>query len=129
ARHASIHDLPDELFHSDLADMLERVRPDAVAAFTSTFDHRDVIRACAARGVHVMVEKPLAVNMEHAREIAAAAKEGGIHVIVNYETTWYPANHAAYALVHEEAAIGELRRIVVRDGHQGPREIGCSEEF
>lgn len=129
ARHASIHDLPDELFHSDLGDMLERVRPDAVAAFTSTFDHRDVIRACAARGVHVMVEKPLAVNMEHAREIAAAAKEGGIHVIVNYETTWYPANHAAYALVHEEAAIGELRRIVVRDGHQGPREIGCSEEF
>jgi predicted dehydrogenase len=76
-----------------------------------------------------MMEKPLAVNMEHARAIEAAAKKGGIQVMVNYETTWYPGNAAAYALVHEQQAIGELRKIVVHDGHRGPREIGCSEAF
>jgi predicted dehydrogenase len=50
-------------------------------------------------------------------------------VVVNYETTWYPANHAAYALIHEKHAIGDLRKIVVHDGHQGPKEIGCSAAF
>ena len=51
-----------------------------------------------------MMEKPLAVSMEHARAMESAAKKGGIQLVVNYETTWYPANHAAYSLVHETNA-------------------------
>jgi predicted dehydrogenase len=50
-------------------------------------------------------------------------------VIVNYETSWYPGNQAAYKLVHDEHQIGDIGKIVVHDGHRGPREIGCSEEF
>ena len=73
--------------------------------------------------------KPLAVNMEHARAIADAAARGRIQVMVNFETTWYPANHAAHSMVLEERRIGDLRKVVVRDGHQGPREIGCSDDF
>ena len=49
--------------------------------------------------------------------------------MVNYETTWYPANHEAYSLVHEKNAIGALRKIVVHDGHSGPKEIGCLAAF
>lgn len=113
------HQLEPGLFYMNLEDMLEKANVQAVATFTSTFDHTKVVETCAARGVHVMMEKPLAVNME----------QGGIHVLVNYETTWYPANHEAYSLVHEKDAIGDLRKIVVHDGHQGPKEIGCSEAF
>ncbi len=76
-----------------------------------------------------MMEKPLAVNMEHARAIAAAAKRGNIQVFVNYETTWYPGNRPAYEMVHDRKEIGELRRVVVHDGHRGPKEIGCSTNF
>ena len=76
-----------------------------------------------------MMEKPLAVSMEHARAMEAAAKKAGIQVIVNYETTWYPANQAAYTLVNHQGAIGELRKVVVHDGHRGPKEIGCSTAF
>ncbi len=129
ARYARDHKLAESLFHTDLETMLDQVKPQAVAIFTSTFDHLRVVESCAARGVHVMMEKPLAVSMEHARAMAAAARKGGIQVVVNFETTWYPANHAAYARVHETKEIGEIRKIVVHDGHQGPREIGCSEEF
>ena len=71
----------------------------------------------------------MAVNMEEARGIQAAAKSGGIQVIVNYETTWYSSSQAACQLVTGEHAIGELRKIVAHDGHRGPREIGCSETF
>ncbi|MDX9753833.1 MAG: Gfo/Idh/MocA family oxidoreductase [bacterium] len=119
---------PSALIYTDLAAMLDEVKPQAVATFTSTFDHLAVIQACAARGIDVMVEKPLAVDTQQADAIAATAQEGGIAVIVNYETTWYPSNHYVYDVVKEKQ-IGDIRKIVVHDGHQGPKEIGCSQEF
>ncbi|MBL9127061.1 MAG: Gfo/Idh/MocA family oxidoreductase, partial [Verrucomicrobiales bacterium] len=73
-RYAKDQQLDAGLFHTDLDTMLRTVKPQAVAVFTSTFDHRRVVETCAARGVHVMMEKPLAVDMEHARAIEAAAK-------------------------------------------------------
>jgi predicted dehydrogenase len=100
-----------------------------VATFTSTFEHRAVVERCAKEHVDVMMEKPLAVNMKHARAIEAAAKRGNIQVFVNYETTWYAGNHAAYGMVHDQKEIGEIRKIVVHDGHRGPKEIGCSQYF
>lgn len=124
ARYAKHHQLPPDLFHDTLADLLRHTNIRAVATFTSTFEHKRVVEECAERGLTVMMEKPLAVSMEHARAIERAAKKGGIQVLVNYETTWYPANHAAYAAVHDQRAIGHLRKIVVRDGHRGPKEIG-----
>ena len=51
-----------------------------------------------------------------------------IHVLVNYETTWYRSNHAAFAIAHD-GSIGEIRKVVVHDGHRGPKEIGVSPAF
>jgi predicted dehydrogenase len=129
ARYADRFKLSTNLFFKSLDDLLARTNVQAVATFTSTFEHRQVVENCAPRGIHVMMEKPLAVNMEHARAMEAAAKKGGVQLIVNYETTWYPGNQAAWALVNEEHAIGDLRKIVVHDGHRGPKEIGCSAAF
>lgn len=129
ARYARSFHLPKELFFSSLEDLLAHTNIQAVATFTSTFDHRRVVEMCAPRGINVMMEKPLAVSMEDARAIADAAKKGGIDVLVNYETTWYPANQAAYGIVHDDHAIGDLRKIVIHDGHKGPKEIGCSADF
>jgi predicted dehydrogenase len=121
--------LDSNLFYPSLPALLAKTNVDAVATFTTTFDHQRVVEMCAPLHIDVMMEKPLAVNMDAARAIQSAAKSGGIQVIVNYETTWYPANQTAYKLADEEHAIGDLRKIVVHDGHRGPREIGCSETF
>lgn len=129
AHYAKEYKLNPNIFYTNIEEMLDKANVQAVATFTSTFDHKRVVETCAARGIHVMMEKPLAVSMKHARAIEAAAKKSGIQVVVNYETTWYPANHAAYALVNEKNEIGDLRKIVVHDGHQGPKEIGCSAAF
>ena len=95
----------------------------------SGFKHLDrVVEICAARGVHVMMEKPLAVSIEDARAIERSARAGKINVMVNYDTTWYRSNKTAFDLVHENA-LGEIRKIVVHDGHRGPKEIGCSADF
>lgn len=101
----------------------------AVATFTSTLDHRRVVEMCAPLGIDVMMEKPFAVGMEDARAMAAAASKGGIQVIVNYETTWYRSTQAAYDFVVGQNGIGDIRKIVVHDGHQGPVAIGCSPYF
>jgi predicted dehydrogenase len=116
------------LFYSDLEEMLKATHPQAVLAYTNTYDHRRVVEICARYGVPVMMEKPLAVSFEDALAIEKAARAGKIQVLVNYETTWYRSNQAAYDLVHENA-IGEIRKIVVHDGHQGPKEINVGPEF
>jgi predicted dehydrogenase len=120
--------LAPSLFYSDLEEMLKATHPQAVLAYTNTYDHRRVVEICARHGVHVMMEKPLAVSLEDARAIEKAARAGKIQVLVNYETTWYRSNQAAYDLAHEKT-LGEIRKIVVHDGHSGPKEIGVGPEF
>lgn len=129
ARYAKRFNLDTNLIYPSLDALLAHTNIQAVATFTTTIDHPKVVEQCAPRGIHVMMEKPLAVNMEHARRIADAAKKGHIQIVVNYETTWYPANQAAFAMVHDQHTIGDLRKIVIHDGHPGPIEIGCSKTF
>ncbi len=116
------------ILFTDLEDMLAKTHPQAVLAYTNTYDHRRVVEICARHGVHVMMEKPLAVSLDDALAIQKAAHAGKIHVLVNYETSWYPSNHAAYDLVHE-GALGEIRKVVIHDGHNGPKEINVEPEF
>src|SRR6266850_6287372 len=128
AQFAKRYGLEPSLLYSDLEEMLKATHPQAVLAYTNTYDHRRVVEICARYGVTVMMEKPLAVSLEDARAIEKAAREGKIQVLVNYETTWYRSNQAAYDLAHENA-MGEIRKIVVHDGHSGPKEIHVGPEF
>ncbi len=126
--YATRYNLDRNILFADLDAMLERTRPQAVLVYTDTYDHRRVVETCARHGVHVMMEKPLAVGLDDALAIEKAAHLGKIQVLVNYETTWYPSNRAAYDLVHEKA-LGEVRKVVVHDGHKGPKEIDVRPEF
>ena len=129
ARYVKQFQLDPAIIYSSLEQMLDKARPEAVATMTNTFDHKRVVEACAARGVHVMMEKPLAVSNEHARAIAEAARKGKIHVLVNYETTWYANNAILWSEIKDKNSLGEIRKAVIRDGHQGPKEINVQPEF
>lgn len=128
SQYAQKFGLQPELFYSDLEDMLQKTHPQAVLTYTNTFDHRRVVEICARYGVHVMMEKPLAVSVDDAHAIQKFARAGKIYVLVNYETTWYPSNHAVHDMVRQHA-LGDVRKIVVHDGHSGPKEIGVGPEF
>ena len=125
---ASQFNLAPDIFFTNVEEMLAKTKPQAVLIYTNTYDHRSVVEICARHGIPVMMEKPLAVSNEDARAIQAAAQRGKIPVLVNYETTWYRSNRAAYDLVRENA-IGEIRKVVVHDGHQGPKEINVEPWF
>ncbi|HYE53661.1 MAG TPA: Gfo/Idh/MocA family oxidoreductase [Chitinophagaceae bacterium] len=128
-RYMEQYGLPMDLVYNSLQEMLDKTKPAAVFAFNSIYGHLEVVRICAPRGIHVMVEKPLAANLDHATQMQALAHKHKIQLLTNYETTWYPSNHKAYAMLHSDRSLGELRKLVVHDGHQGPKEIGVNKEF
>jgi len=117
------------IVYSTMEEAIERTKPVAVLAFNNIYEHLKVVEYCAPRGIHVMVEKPLAVSNEHAIKMLALAKKYNIHLLTNYETTWYGSNAKAYQIIKEEKLIGDIRKIVFHTGHRGPIEIGCSAEF
>src|SRR5690606_14869925 len=80
------------LFFTDLPKMLDEIKPDAVSAFGAINEHIAVVRACAPRQIHVMVEKPLATTVADAKEIKELAERYKIHVLTNFETSWYESN-------------------------------------
>jgi predicted dehydrogenase len=128
ARYAKKYSLPDTLFFKSLANMIEVRHPQAVLVYTSIAEHRHAIEIAAQYGVSVMVEKPLTISLEDALAIREIARNHKIHVLVNYETTWYASNRAAFDELQDHR-IGEVRRVVVHDGHEGPKEIHVGPEF
>jgi predicted dehydrogenase len=120
--------LSPDLYFANIKDMAAKVHPDAALVFTSTFGHTQAVEECTKYGMHVMMEKPLAVSYKDALAMQAAAKRANVHVLVDYETTWYASNKAAYDLL-QQSAIGEVRKVIVRDGHRGPKLINVSPEF
>lgn len=126
---AKKYNLPASLFYTDLKKMLDEVKPEAVVAFGSIYEHLAVVEACAPRGIHVMVEKPLATTLAHVTRMEQLARKHNIHLLTNYETSWYPTTEKTYRLVNDSSYVGAIRKVVIHDGHQGPKEIGVSKEF
>ncbi len=129
ARYAKSSHVPDSALFTDLAKLLDTIKPDAVAIFSDTYSHAAIVETVAPHHIPVMMEKPLAVDMKQAHAIQAAAERYHFPVIVNYETTWYPSHGEIWNLIHEQKAAGDIRKMVAMDGHEGPKEIDVQPEF
>jgi len=121
--------LSKDLFYSNLETALDKTKPEAVLAFGSIHEHLKVAQAAAPRGIHIMVEKPLASNLKEALAMEAVAKKNKVMLLTNYETSWYPSTYETFRLIKEENYVGQIRKVVFHHGHQGPKEIGVSPEF
>ena len=82
-------------------------RVDLVAITTPNNLHREMAVAALQAGKHVYCEKPLAITLEDARAMAAAAREAGVVTQVGYNYVKNPALEHARALV-ESGAIGRV---------------------
>lgn len=111
--------VPEDLIFADWKKMIDETKPDIVWAFTETNRHLEVVEYCAPRGIHVMVEKPLAATFAEALAIQRLAREHGIQVLTNYGSTWRGANQAVKEAV-DSGAIGKVFRLRATAGHGGP---------
>ena len=64
---------------------------DAVSIAAPTHLHRDIATECIARGLHVLVEKPIAPTVEEGRAIVAAARRAGVTLMVGHVERFNPA--------------------------------------
>lgn len=125
---SKLYNLPESLFSTDLKKLLLQKKPDAVLGYNAVGKHLEVVEICAPLGISVMVEKPLSATLAQAKQIEALATKYHIKVLTNYETTWYPSNKEVYNMIGKDN-IGQIKKMVAHDGHQGPIEINCPPEF
>ena len=86
--------------------------------------HSEVICELLSRGIHVVVEKPMATTMAGALAIADAARRSGAKVIVNWPSTWSPGIRLAQKAV-ADGVIGKPFRFHYRNGSSlGPFSYG-----
>ena len=123
-----LYHLPDSLFFTDLKKVVLLKKPNAVLGYNAAAKHLQIVEICAPLGISVMVEKPLAATLAQAKLMESLANKYHIKVLTNFETTWYPSFHDVYKTI-SKGNIGPIKKMVVHDGHQGPKEIGCSPEF
>lgn len=128
-KYATQYGFSKSIIYTDLSKMLDEVKPEAVVAFGSILQHKAVVEACAPRGIHVMVEKPLATTLDDALRMQQLAQQYHIHLLTNFETSWYPTTAKTYQLVNDSGYTGKIKKVIIHDGHQGPKEIGVNKEF
>jgi UDP-N-acetylglucosamine 3-dehydrogenase len=78
----------------DSVDGLLDAGVDAVTIAAPTHLHHDMALACVARGVHALVEKPIASSVEEGRRILAAARRAGVTLMVGHVERFNPAVEA-----------------------------------
>jgi predicted dehydrogenase len=92
----------------DWRALVDDPKVDLVSITTPNALHHDIALAAMARGKHVYCEKPMAVTLDQAREMAAAAKASGVKTLVGYNYIKNPAFTHAQRLIAE----GRIGRIV-----------------
>ncbi len=127
-KYSKAYHIPDSLFFTDLKKLVIQKKPDAVLGYNAAANHVDIVEICAPLGISVMVEKPLAATLAQAKRMEVLAGKYHIKVLTNYETTWYGSYQDIYNSVKSDS-IGQIKKMVAHDGHQGPKEIGCSPDF
>ena len=114
--------------YTDFETMLNNEKPDAVLIYTTIKDHRKVVEAASKHHISSMMEKPLAISLEDALAIRKTARDNHVHVLVNYDTNYYPNNTEAIRLA-QDGKLGTVRKVLYYAGHEGPKEIGVGPEW
>lgn len=109
-------------------ELLGRDDLTAVYIFASNKVCEELTIAACERGLHCLVEKPMATTEAGAKKMLAAAKENGVRLMINWPFCWWPQLRHAIEMA-QDGAIGKLWQVRYRAAHQGPAELGCSKYF
>lgn len=86
--------------YASLAELLAVPEVEVISVCTPPLDHATVVTAAAAVGKHVLVEKPLAVDLEEADRAISACARAGVHLGVVHQQRARSASRAVYRLLH-----------------------------
>ena len=113
---------------SDHEALLDKHDLDAVYVFSSNAEGASLAIAAAERGLHVLIEKPMAASLAQADAMLAAARRNHVRLMINWPFAWWPQLQHALRIA-DEGAVGDLWQVKYRAAHAGPQELGCSPAF
>ncbi len=93
--------------YTDIDTLLKETSPDIAAIFLPHCDCKAAAVKCAEKGVHLMVEKPIAQTPQQVRDIAEAVKKAGVAITTGYCWRYHPVVKAVKDLI-AEGAIGTV---------------------
>ncbi len=120
--------IPVEQRYDRPEDALEHGQLDIAMIYADNSRSAALAVQAMHRGVHVIVEKPMASRLSEADVMLAAAGEAGVRLMVNWPVAWYPAFRHALTLARA-GQIGRITEVGYRAAHCGPKEFGCSPQF
>jgi predicted dehydrogenase len=110
-------------FYDDLEELLKRDDIDAVSLCAEPFRHPDLVEAAAAAGKHMLIEKPMAANLEGASQIVRAVEDHGVQAMPAYNLRFHPVAQRVKDLV-DAGTVGRIARVRRLHGHSLAYERG-----
>lgn len=114
--------------YREYGELIEKESPDAVLVFASNRVGAELAVDALSRGIHVMIEKPMAADLAGAEAMLVAAEKGDARLMVNWPFAWQPSLQRGIELALN-GEIGRLWQVRYRAAHRGPAELGCTPYF
>ncbi|MBJ6360617.1 Gfo/Idh/MocA family protein [Paenibacillus sp. GCM10012307] len=96
-----------ESYETDYMALIKRDDIDVIDVNAPSNAHKDIVLAAARAGKHVLCEKPLALNLEDAREMLQVVKEAGVKHGICFNYRFLPSIQLAKQII-EEGRLGEI---------------------
>lgn len=110
---------PEVLLTANWHEAIYTSGVEAVAIATPASTHTLLIRAALEQGLHVLVEKPLTLDVNEAQELCHLAESQNLVLLVDHTYLFHPAISAAKATL-QSASLGSLRYGYAARTHLGP---------
>lgn len=110
---AKEYNIPRVAALSDLETVLDEEKPDFVDIITPPETHLDLVERIAAKGIHIICQKPVAPTEEESRAVVDAAAKHGVRLMIHENWRWQPWYREMKRQL-EAGAIGDLYSIAVR---------------
>ena len=111
--------------YDDYRDMLAQEGLDIVICNSENVKHPEIVEACAAAGVNVCVEKPMAMSLAHALRMVRASQTTGTALMVSWPLGTL-ANALKLKALIDKGVIGRVLEVKHRTGHTGPLGTGAT---
>jgi len=117
-----------ERSYADWQELLEKEQLDALLVTSDNVESTEITVQALRKGIPCMVEKAMAANGADADRMLEAMRESGKTLMINWPLAW---NAALYEIERQlqSDSIGHVFHMRYRNGHFGPKEIGCDEWF
>ena len=112
--------IASELQFYDWQELLEKTSPDLGIICSPTAEHKMWTQRLAAQDIHVLLEKPFAVNADEAQACIDATTDAGVQLAINWPLAWYPPHRTTQRLI-AEGVIGDVTEVHYYDGNRGPQ--------